>query len=269
MLELRLQAGQSRSIFYGGYSTRIDATLQAAGSPLPDGIPLTEFIERVLQLAPRIIATLTRAEVVDESGKTVSLVENLRGRPRESFTGRAGSGAGAADTAVKPTEELFYSDGILFEPPANLSDYPESVEMLKTEPFSFSVETGFHAYKGSTKILHSLKRRPTGNVRPILESFDVREVLRLFPARLSVLRIGFEQYQPARFGSLLSATVAVHRRLYLECSPQKLSVFAEQTSGAKKGELPFGDDGLFPALDTALAEMGLFSGFSAQVQAAL
>lgn len=264
MLELDLNVRHARGLLYRGYNTRIQARLGSVDRRLNNAIPITRLAERIFELAPRIIATLTRAEVVDESGASILLLENLRGRPAETFAQNP-----AVPAAGRPTEELFYSDGILFEPPKNLNDYPESIETLKTEPFSFSLETGFERYAGSNKILHSVKNKQTENIRGVMESFEVGELLRMFPARLTRLRIGFEQYRPAWLGSVLGSSVTIHRRLYLEIGSAELSVLAEQTSGAARGELPFTEDGLFPALDSSLAEFNLFSGLSSQIRARL
>ena len=259
MLDVDLDVQHRRNLLYRGYGTRIEATFHKSIGNGRD-IPLASLFSRLTKYAPRLLLYLRQAEL-KEDGEVVCLIRDVRGRPPESF-----SGSTASQLTNKKSEELFYSEGTLFHPPANLEDYPSEVHELEQQPFAIEVNSSFHSFTDDNHIQHSVRREVSHALSQTLGEFDLELLARLFPAEMHRLRFGIEYFKQRR-ATLLAGILppSVQTRFFLELSPDSLYFLLEEESGGTRGELPQFEGNFLQALDQSLDELDLYVGLSEQV----
>lgn len=264
MLKADVQVRHRRSLLFRGYSTRIEAAFRA-----PDGgsgkVPIGPLFTQIVSHAPELLLNLQHAEARDENGTSVHLVQNLRGRPPEMF-----SGTYADELRKAKSEELFYSSGVLYRPPANLEDYPEDIEELEQVPFSVEVNTSFHSFDEHNHVHHAVRTRQSDVLERSLGDFDLRLIAKLLPAKLHQIRLGLEYYAEQR-SSMLSGLLppSVKTRFFLDILPDSVSLLLEDESGGGRNELPDFERKLVGALDRALDELDLYVGLTENIEARL
>jgi len=262
MLDLELHIKQKKSLLYKGYCTKIEATIKSK-SELQ--IPVSRLFERIISLAPNLLLYLRNAEVRNENGELVYLVEDIRGRPRESFTKEK-----LVADSNKRTEEFFYSSGVVFQPPASLANYPDKIENLEQIPFSVEVNSSFDSFSGNKHILHRLTTKRSEMLRSVMGEFDLHMVPKFIPAEVHRIRLGMEYFRERFWGGLAGLMpVSVQNRFFLELDRSAVYLLIEQESGGKRGELPELDGNLLGALDRALDELDLLIGLTERIEARL
>jgi hypothetical protein len=234
--------------------------------PIPALVPIARLTERILVQAAHILP-FTEYTVREENGETLCLIENLRGRPEEAFSDTSKSSAYFPD---RPRlEELFFSEGVVYEPPANLEDYPERTELLNASPFTYALSSSFHSFSKNGSIVHNTIPSASGPVTPFLKELSPRRISRLVPARLKHVRLGFESFRPKFWGTWLGVIPRIEGRMFLEIAEKEIHLHLEQLVERSSQVLPFEKQGLISVLDSILEDEGLFCGFTAALRAKL
>lgn len=264
MLDADIAVRHRRNFLYRGHGTRIDATFRRSSSTERD-VPVAKLFSLLLQYAPNLLMHLKQAEVRNEDNEVIYVLRDLRGRPAENFKGTRG-------TKLKEdvAEELFFSSGVLYQPPANLEDYPEDIQQLSQQPFSVEVNSAFHSFTAENQIQHSMRKNQSEILDRSLGEFDLELLAKLFPAELHELRIGIEYFKERKTTMLAGILPpSVKTRFFLELHKDEIHVLLEDESGGARGTLPKFEGNFLGAVDRALDELDLYVGFSEQVAAKL
>ncbi len=263
MLDVDLAVQHRRSFLYRGHGTRIEATFKKKTNT-DRLVPVAKLFELLVDYAPALLMHLRQAEMRNEDGKVVYLIKDVRGRPAESFSKPKSS------KSIDNSEELFFSSGVLFEPPANLEDYPLDITELNQQAFTVEVNSAFHGFTVDNEIQHQVRRQPSEVLDRSLGEFDLGLLAKLFPAELHEVRIGIEYFKE-RKTTLLAGIIppSVKTRFFLELGPEAVYLLLEDESGGSRGQLPEFEGNFLGAVDRALDELDLYVGLSELVAAKL
>lgn len=256
MLEFSASIEQKNRFFSSGRYASFRVELRSIDTETQISLP--EFMESLLKHTSKVLP-LNEIEEVRENGKITYLLEDLRGRPKESFQISDPGYQHIVEEQRK--EELFSSEGSIIEAPANFEDYPEEVLALNQLPFHYRLTTRFHSFSNNGHIIHQVIPQKSKIIEDIVPDLHPSNVLRLFPAKLDTIRMGYETYKNKFLGSMLGLVPDIETRMYLEATPKKVFIFAETEGLQDRDELPFEEQGLLSALDHALRENRLYDNF--------
>lgn len=264
MLRLTAAVSQDNNFLAFGKARKLTVNLAVRDDDVTlPRISVAKFLDSLLSHAPEVVP-LSEAEFYQEDGRTLCLIEDKRGRPKESFQ--------LSDPSYKQREEeereeeLFSSDGVILEPPANLEDYPPQVAALNEIPFSYRVTTRFHRFTNRGHIIHQIIPSGSAAIREIVPQLSLKTIARLFPARLNRVRLGYESYERRFWGSMLGLIPRINSRFYLEVTASRIFLFAEAQGKQNKGLLPFEETGLISAIEQTLEENNLYHGFVSELR---
>ncbi len=257
MLELSIQAQKGTSLIRRRRHVSLHVRLSA--SSFTPEIPVAPFVSLLLKNSPEFAPTLGHTEVVRENGKTVFLLSNRRGRPRESFLQQSSSRS--ARRGLENQEEMFHSGGSVYVLPSTLETFPDEISELEEKPFTFGIYSKFDSFDSQGNIIHSLHPEGEGLETSLFDDFNVRRVTQLAPLRVDQVRMGFETYRPRLLGGAFGSVPEVEKRLFLEVSTNRIYLFLEEQNLAKGVELPFETSGSLAGLSDALGELDLFENF--------
>jgi len=185
-------------------------------------------------------AVLTRIE--STNGDVT--IEDLRGRPAESFTEPITINTPGSKNRQ---EELISAKGVI-------NVLPESGDETAQEPtnlpFFFRINTEFSTFKGSNHILHSLKTFRSESIKQVPIHLLVRKLDELIPIEVHSGRIGTERFRAHYFTSLLGLMPRISERFYLEVSQATINLFYEI-------EFPAGDDLTATVQNSILKELDI------------
>lgn len=247
MLELTLHVKKRASWFWTRSSLEIEAEFVAA-----DEIPFTNLIERLFAISPEFIPESSF------SPDTPRLTD-LRGRPRESFRTNPWEGANSNE------EELFYTKGVLYEVDAAGRSTADSLKQFPEIPFTYRIATRFESFGEGAHIEHKVVHSADPIFDEVLPALSARFFARLFPARIEKIRFGMEAYRPQLSGNLFGMIPAIHDRLYLEFSANRIRLEANTEYKGRQPLLPFHERHLLRDFGTALKELNLFPNFTEEL----
>lgn len=265
MLELSLQTKKGKSLLRRRRHVSLHARLSTTS--LTSEIPVSAFVSLLFQNSPEFAPTLGHTQVVRENGKTIFLLSNRRGRPKESFTEPVAKNSNLGKSLEH--EEMFHSDGSVFVLPATLEEFPAELSELEEVPFSFGVYSKFDSFDKEGNIIHSLHPEGNGIDSSLFRDLNVERVTELAPLRVDQVRMGFETYRPRRLGGAFGSVPEVEKRLFLEVSADRLYLFMEEQNLAKNAELPFEASGSLGGFSDALEELDLYSSFTEALRESL
>ncbi len=260
MLELAVQVKHGTSLIrrrrHAAFHVRLSATA------LTPEIPVSSFVDQALKNSPELAPTLGHTSVRQENGKTVFLLSNRRGRPRESFESSSAPpifNGGIFDGVSANREEMFHSDGSVYVLPDKLQDFPDDLSELKEMPFSYQVYSKFDRFDNRGNIIHSLHPQAQGLETSLIEDLNVQRITQLAPLRVDQVRLGFETYSPRLLGGAFGSIPEVEKRLCLEVTADRIYLFLEERNLASKSRLPFESSGSLAGINKALEELNLYT----------
>lgn len=225
-------------------------------------IPVSTLLKRFLEFAPSLVPSFEQIQHELRDGQAIWTIEDMRGRPSESFSNKQ------VQDRLKPgEEELFFTNGVIFDTPATLDEYEKvSTEELPSTAFSYRVSTRFDRFDGSRHIVHQFVPSGTSPVTSLMPPLSVSAICQCIPLRLDYIRVGIEFFKGRFFGAMLGSAPVIFNRFYLEISPERIQL-------KSKSELERGNDKLSPksrevlsAFDKALTETGLYAGFLSSLE---
>ena len=265
MLELSVQ-GQTRGRLLGkGKNVSLRAKLLLASfEATVTEIPIASVVQSMLEAAPEVLPPAHSTKIREENGKLICVLQDLRGRPAESF--RNSTSALPHRDGSTREEEFFYSAGSIFDLPATLEDPPiEPAESVKI-PFRYQLLTKFNRFTDDGHILHDFTPEISANLSSLLPLLSPRSLIKLVPTQLEQVRLGFEGYQRQFFGAMFGLIPKLQNRFYFEISTSQIQLMLEEEGITDGRTLPFEDSGLLDGLERALASLGLFSELKKQLK---
>ena len=247
MLALTLHVTKRSSWFWTRSSLDIEAEFVAT-----DEIPFTSLIERLFSISPDFIPE-------SSFSPNTPRLSDLRGRPRESF------GASQWEGGSSNEEELFYTKGVLYEVDTPGGSTADNLSRFPEIPFTYKIATRFESFTEGAHIEHKVVHSADPIFDEVLPAVSARFFARLFPARIERIRLGMEAYRPKLSGNLFGMIPAIHDRLYLELSSDRIRLQASTENKGKDALLPFQERHLLRDFDSALKELKLFPNFSEQL----
>ena len=237
-------------------------------------IPIPLFIEKLLARFPEAIPYLRAAP--EDSDINETTVIDLRGRPPETLPVEDQTSLlfrEVGETTARAEEELFYSQGTIFQPlplngaEAKDEDGEDDEGSIEPEsiPFFFRIVSRFDSFKGDSHIVHRVIPRASGVLHQLLPHLSGRLMTRMVPLELDKVRLGLESYKAAGLGSLLGRAPVVQSRLYLEVTKDTITIEAHR-EGSKRGEnIPFAEQALLAGIDATLRDCGLYRDLSDKI----
>lgn len=250
----------------------LDFPPPAPESELPTAALTSAFINH-------LSGTLHEVFEVDSRGgiREPLVVDDIRGRPRESF-------AGSPAAPAEGEEEIFFSSGVVdTEAPSDGSAKtstrhvvpnaaalldPESEIEIEETPFTLRLLSKFHTFKGRSSIQHRLRLESSGAINEFVGKMPLDQILQQIPVHVEQIRLGFETFKP-RFGSMIGLSPVIQNRFYLEISNERMKLHAQKDTWSSGQVAPFLDDEPFIALDQSLEQTALYTGFLSRVKDAL
>lgn len=215
----------------------------------------------------RLLFAMLKAGGIDsliqfESRQSSAQLTNLRGRPPESFTGKAGPAAGE--------EELLHISGKVV-PLAETPQPPDLKQLAKNkngDTFSFNVSSRFSTFSESGNIIHTAKKALAGPLAeiPAASSEDFLFLLPLWPQKL---RFGVEVYERKFFGLSLGSAPKIVRRMYLEATNSSISLFASDDNVSGTSVLPFAENRELELVLAAFDDSSMAPGLLSSIQSRL
>ncbi len=227
-------------------------------------MPVGRVFGSLLSFAPELTPPFATASLMDENGKKLLVVEDLRGRPPETFAGPDR----VPRTLEKPEEELFRAEGAFFHPPETLDAYPVGHETLRKSPFQYRLGTRFHHFTNGGHIVHEVVSSSSPSLEPLAPQLKPEWFSRLLPADLQQVRLGFESYKPSMWSALPGTTPSVENRWYLEIESSGVFLLAEE-DGLRNARLPFEKCSFISSLSRALEQLNLFYNLPDHLEKAL
>lgn len=226
-------------------------------------VHLGPFLDGLLRLAPQIIPSMME-ELPARDGHAVIVLRNARGRPPETF--KLSNPHYRIEDREEKEEELFHADGVLYEPPTRMAEFPPKLEELLQIPAAMHIATKFYSFENRGQILHKIERRASHILHEHLPGLRVEELARLVPFRLDHFRLGFEAYKPSDFGAMFGLVPNIQHRFYLEAAPSRIFMYLQQIGLRDKRQVPLEQSGIVGTLDTVLSEQGIFPDFLSRLQ---
>ena len=251
MLSISVKASQNRAWLNGGYRTDIGITLSKDSGAAE--IPVAALFEQILNVSPNCLLILEQAEVRTDSGKTLHIVKNMRGRAKVNDV---------ESTRVNKGEEVFYSAGVVKTPPLhkNAANTQKSPDNEPDIPFEFAVHTEFAQFE-EQNIEHKLISNSSAMLKPIVDQFEIKLLPKLIPAQVHQIRFGIEHFKRTLGGGIASFLgPSVYQRFYLDLTREKIEISIKQDFGSKFGEGPQFEGNVLGPLDFALDSLDLFVG---------
>lgn len=256
MLELRIDVRKKRRFLGGAHSISIRARLVPAAQ-LRD-VPVARLFGRLVEELPESSPLRERPFT-----SLPPALENLRGRPRETFT--------AGEPLNLPEgEELMSVSGVVVCPeplddsPASGDDDEEgTVEPAggKELPFFVTLGTRFVEFKNESGIVHRIVSRASNALQGVLPRLSAGALARMAPLRLERIRFGFESFSPRTWGLGLGGVPTVESRLFCEMDRAGITIEASRDHSKEEGALPFAEMEIFQSFDRALSTLGLYPDF--------
>ena len=269
MLTLSLQIDRRKGFLSSVEQLSIKAELNGA-------VPIPYFVERLLARFPEAIPHLRRAPGSDADISETTVID-LRGRPPETLPEEdrvALQFHDAHSATPRSEEEIFYSQGTIFQPPTiGRLPEPEEEELIEREdediepeaiPFFFRLVSRFDSFKGDSHIVHRVIPRASGVLHQLLPHLSGRLMTRMVPLELDKVRLGLESYKTTGLGSLIGRAPVVQSRLYIEVTKETITIEAHR-DGSKGAELPFAEQSLLAGIDATLRDCGLYENLSDKI----
>lgn len=270
MLTLSLQVDRRKGFLSSVEQLSIKAELNGA-------VPIPLFVERLLARFPESIPHLRHAAGLSDDDINETTVIDLRGRPPETLpeTDRVALQFHDPQSATaRSEEEIFYSQGTIFQPPPlGRGPEPDEDELIEREdesiepeaiPFFFRLVSRFDSFKGDSHIVHRVIPRASGVLHQLLPHLSGRLMTRMVPLELDKVRLGLESYKTTGLGSLIGRAPVVQSRLYVEVTKETITIEAHR-DGSKGAELPFAEQSLLAGIDATLRDCGLYEDLSDKI----
>jgi hypothetical protein len=290
VLELNISVRKTWDFLNLGKDTALDVKLSVPQTELASfQIPIGRFVENLVRRSPamppfvlpgrREEPPFTPRLVLPSLGEggshshearacEVGLIDNLRGRPLESF-GPAGFDDQRSSQAPRE-EELIFIAGTILEPPDKSTELeegcPEESQEPHPVPFYYRAVTRFHSFTRSGHIQHMLSVSASENIKDAILDFQPPAISRLLPETIEQVRFGFESYRTRFLGSMFGTIPTIEGRFYLAATSSLISIFLEEAAMRKKGQLPLEEAGIIAALDHACTDVGILHGLSEQLR---
>lgn len=279
MLSLSLQIDRRKGFLSSVEQLSIKAELSGE-------VPIPLFVERLLARFPESIPHLRNAPGIGATDSDISetTVIDLRGRPPETLPEAERVALQFHDpqsASPRAEEEIFYSQGTIFQPPAvgQVDAVAGEAELIEQEeediepeaiPFFFRLVSRFDSFKGDSHIVHRVIPRASGVLHQLLPHLSGRLLTRMVPLELDKVRMGLESYKTAGLGSLIGRAPIVQSRLYIEVTKESITIEAHRDGskrdGSKAGtELPFAEQSLLAGIDATLRDCGLYENLSDKI----
>jgi hypothetical protein len=267
VLELNISVRKTWNFVNLGKDTAFNLQLSVPQADLTSfQIPLNPFVESLARRSPKMPPF-----VLPGRGEGSAVIDNLRGRPLESF-GTAEFGDQSASEDHRE-EELIFIAGTVLEPPDKSTvlgeGCPEEPQEPQKVPFNYRVATRFHSFTKRGHIRHTLSVSASSNIKNAVLDFQLSAISCLSPAAIGQVRFGFESYQTHFLGSMFGTIPSIEGRFYFAATASQISVFLEEAGMRKKGQLPLEESGMIAALDSACTDTGLYTGLADALRAKL
>ncbi|OVE80302.1 hypothetical protein BVY02_00775 [bacterium J17] len=267
MLTLELEKRIDTNFFRPSASLITNATLKANEE---ETIDVLSFFREFIKLNSLIPSLPTRMENLWPNASVIGELENLRGRPPESFTKSQQKKPSLNKQPIE--EELIFLRGVVA-----LGKEESEIDLLDQEgpteeiPFHYQLNSTFSRILGTKTILHSTVTHASKEFKEL--DFDEEDPKTYFENRLRAdeLRIGLEFYKSRFYGSMLGFAPAVDSHLYLEMSDGQIAINSKQEVPKKSREIPEGAKLLeiVATIDQILKNMQLHETFASEFHEAL
>jgi len=252
-LKLSAEAQRTWSWFHWGRGRIVKAKLYPSEPAAePPTIDLNSLFKSFLFYAPNLFKEIEQAR---REG-SVRLLQNLRGRPGETFENPRDSEFLNPSSGTRK-EELFFASGTYLSTSLEEGDSEEPQECRV--PFSVRLFTHFERFEDSRHILHSVGLSADSEFEQLLLGRYPEEMLEIPGLVLEHVRLGLEHYGSKLIHSVLGLGPLIEERFYLELLPQRISVYLS-SEVSTPNTLPSQERGYIVALDRALIDVGLFWG---------
>lgn len=148
------------------------------------------------------------------------LVQDLRGRPRETFSPQQRALL-QSDLAVDE-EELLFVEGFASPPPRRLDTAQKSAEPV---PFSYRVKTAFFNFPERNHISYQLLPLVSGPMNQLFHSLHRLNPAALVPLTLTNFRLGFEHFHGKFLGKLFGSSPIVDWKFHFSVRPDEMILF--------------------------------------------
>lgn len=249
---------RQRNWLFSGYNISVSCRLVPLAEE--EQIPVSAFLEHLLDQSPPLIPHLSSLTNIELEGKKHYIIQDLRGRPGETF---ADSGIKLSALEDAREEELFYVSGTVFLPLPREKD--ETEEVVQELPFFYRLTTRFYAYEGSRHILHVIEPSISNGLNHLLDGLSPENLTRSLSLDLSIARIGLEIYCSRSLGWVFGTGPVIQQRQFLEISRNNIQLLLEEERLKGKFGVPAEHSNMLRSIDKTLAETRLFDGLSLSI----
>ena len=269
MLTLNATSDFKRKLIFSGYRSTYTAELSLKeGSVEIPSAQIGEFGAQFIEHCPKTIPLSGISCNKISEIESISLIDNLRGRPAEAFN--SGKARNIPSNREPREEELLYLEGEIIQSQEDRGS--NKTEELRNDnvkadndsppstlPINYSIRSRFHSFKAGA-IIHQLYSQASESLLAIESTPSPLIICRHPRITINVIRFGCEFYCPRFLGSTFGRLPSITLRFYLELDRISARITAEEELSSREKKVAGMDSGLLPAVEKCLNDSGLYAG---------